>query len=196
MSHRQSCSIKDLKCENVTVFADRAEIKRLAKFKLIQGENELVIDGVAFNSIDADSVRVEGHGDATVLDVVCQNKRVEAKQVVSSDQVNQLKKEISELEAKQETVQLKLERIVKQIAVLNEFANKMSTSTSKSEKSDSSKVDYEGFLNFLDMYSTKLETLDKEKYSIQMDLKEINEKLDVARSNLYEINAPQTDQSM
>ena len=59
-SNRQTSSMKDLKCENVTVFADRAEVKRLALFKLTSGENELVIDGIASNSIDSDSVRVEG----------------------------------------------------------------------------------------------------------------------------------------
>ena len=68
-------SIKDLPCEKVVVYQDRAEIKRLIRTKLKKGENELVINNVS-NNIDQDSVRVEGQGNATVLDVVCQNKRV------------------------------------------------------------------------------------------------------------------------
>jgi hypothetical protein len=52
----QSFQIKSLQCENVVVFTDRAEVKRLLKVKLEKGENELVISNVS-NLIDQDSVR-------------------------------------------------------------------------------------------------------------------------------------------
>ena len=193
---KQSCSIKALKCESVTVFADRAEIKRQATFKLTSGENELVIEGVAVNSIDTDSVRVEGQGDATVLDVICQSKRVEAKEVVSSDREKELKNEIIELNGKREILQLKLERLNKQTNVLNEYANKLATHNQPSDKNESSKIDYGVFLSFLDDYSAKLELLDKEIYTVQLELKELDEKLSVANGNLNNLRVPQTDQSM
>ena len=44
-------SIKDLPCEKVVVYQDRAEIKRLIRTKLKKGENELVINNVS-NNID------------------------------------------------------------------------------------------------------------------------------------------------
>ena len=193
---RQTSSMKDLKCENVTVFADRAEVKRLALFKLTSGENELVIDGIASNSIDSDSVRVEGKGDATVLDVICHQKRVESKEAVTSDQVKDLKKEIEDLNSKRDITQLKFERTLKQIETLNAFASKLSKASTNEDKKETSPIDYTTFLSFLDIYSTKLETLDKEKYQVQKELNEINEKLTVANSNLYKHQVPQTNEQM
>jgi chromosome segregation ATPase len=193
---KQTTSIKDLKCENVTVFADRAEIKRVANFKLSSGENELVIDGISTNSIDADSVRVEGRGEATVLDVICQNRRVESKVAIASEQVKDLKKEIDELNTKREVTQLKLDRILKALSTLNSYADKLSRTNPNEEKSDSSKIDVNSFMSFLEVYSNKLETLDKEKYQIQNELKEIKEKLDVANSNLNRQQIPETHEQM
>ena len=36
-------SVKDLPCESVVVYQDRAEVKRLIKTKLSKGENELIL---------------------------------------------------------------------------------------------------------------------------------------------------------
>jgi len=193
---RKTAAIKDLKCESVTVFSDRAEIKRLAIFKLSPGENELVIDGIATNSIDADSVRVEGKGEATVLDVICQRKRVESKEVVTNDQVKDLKKEIEDLNSKREITQLKLDRIIKKLETLNAYADRLSKANKTDEKVDSSNVDVTTFMSFLDVYSSKLEELDKEQYQVKNELKEINEKLDVANSNLNRRQVPQVHEQM
>ena len=115
VAKNQKFSMKDLSCDKVVVYQDRAEVKRLIKTKLLKGENELVINNVSTN-IDQDSVRVEGLGDATVLDVVCQNKRViETEDKNTNEKVKDLKNEIKELETNQEITQLKLERIIKQI---------------------------------------------------------------------------------
>lgn len=56
MAKRQEFQLKNLPCEKVTVFTDRAEVKRLLKVKLVQGENELVLAN-ASSCIDQDSVR-------------------------------------------------------------------------------------------------------------------------------------------
>lgn len=193
---KQTTPIKDLICENVTVFADRAEIKRVANFKLSSGENELVIDGISTSSIDADSVRVEGRGEATVLDVICQRKRVESKAATTSEQVKDLKKEIDELNTKREVTQLKLDRTLKALSTLNSYADKLSRTNPNEDKGDSPKIDVNSFMSFLEVYSGKLETLDKEKYQIQNELKEIKEKLDVANSNLNRQQIPETHEQM
>ena len=194
---KQSFSVKDLKCEQVTIFTDRAEVKRLLKCKLNKGENELVLTNIS-NSIDIDSVRVEGKGNATVLDVVCQSKQVEAKEANTHDKAKKLMDEIKELESNEKIVRLKLDRLVKQINIINDFATTLSKpSTSKSgdeikgQHLSSSKDNVDNFLNFLDTYSSKLEQLDKNKYSVEEELKEINEKLNVARNNLNQISMPQ-----
>lgn len=102
MAKQQTFSMKDLPCEKVVVFKDRAEVKRLVVTRLNKGENELVISGVT-NSIDRDSVRVEGHGKATVLDVVCQSKRVDSDKATdnTTERIKELKNELDRLESQQ-----------------------------------------------------------------------------------------------
>ena len=192
----QKFSMKDLPCEKVVVYQDRAEVKRLIKTKLIKGENELVINNVSTN-IDQDSVRVEGLGDATVLDVVCQNKRViETEDRNTNEKVKDLKNEIKELETNQEITQLKLERIIKQISVLNDFASNLSKpSTSSNGKNNDnvlgSKDNVDNFMSFLDTYSNRLEKLDEMKFQVQNELNKIKDKLNVARDNLNRLNVSQ-----
>ncbi len=154
MSVSLKYSIKDLPCEKVVVYQDRAEVKRLIKTKLKKGENELVINNVSYN-IDQDSVRVEGRGDATVLDVVCQNKRVvETNDSITNEKVKEIKNEINELETAEETTKLKLERIIKQTSVLNDFAASLSKPTNNTNQNNSaveslsnSKTNVENFMN-------------------------------------------------
>ena len=106
-------------------------MKRSIKCTLEKGENEVVLSAVS-NFVDRDSIRVEGHGAATVLDVVCQTRHVEGDVVENkSERELQLKAEIKELEAKRDTSAYKIERVGKQIAVLNEFATNLAKPKSK-----------------------------------------------------------------
>ena len=130
---QQKFNIKEQKCLQVVVFTDRAEVKRSIKCTLEKGENEVVLSAVS-NFVDRDSIRVEGHGAATVLDVVCQTRHVEGDVVENkSERELQLKAEIKELEAKRDTCQYKMDRVVKQVSVLNEFANTLSKPTTASK---------------------------------------------------------------
>ena len=196
VAKNQKFSMKDLSCDKVVVYQDRAEVKRLIKTKLVKGENELVINNVSTN-IDQDSVRVEGLGDATVLDVVCQNKRViETEDRNTNEKVKDLKNEIKELETNQEITQLKLERIIKQISVLNDFASNLSKPSTSSNGTNNdnvlgSKDNVDNFMSFLDTYSNRLEKLDEMKFQVQNELNKIKDKLNVARDNLNRLNVSQ-----
>lgn len=101
-ANKQTFSMKELPFEKVVVFKDRAEVKRLVKTRLNKGETEIVLTDVT-NSIDRDSVRVEGHGKATVLDVVCQSKRVDSDKAASNttERIKELKNELDQLESQQ-----------------------------------------------------------------------------------------------
>lgn len=102
MVDQQTFSMKELRCEKVVVFKDRAEVKRSVQTRLHKGENEIVIIGVS-NSIDRDSVRVEGQGKATVLDVMCLSKRVDSDTASknSTERIKELKDELDYLEFQQ-----------------------------------------------------------------------------------------------
>ena len=179
-------SVKDLPCESVVVYQDRAEVKRLIKTKLNKGENELVLNNIS-NNIEQDSVRVEGRGDATVIDVVCQNKSVVETDESASEKVKQLKIEIKELEKNEQTTKLKLDRILKQISVLNDFASCLSKPVNNTN-SNGVITASDNFMSFLDSYSGKLEQLDDSKFQIERDLNVIREQLNVARDNLNRLN--------
>ena len=105
----QKFQIKALPCEKVVVFVDKAEVKRSLKVKLESGENEIVISNVS-NLIDQDSIRVEGVGEATVLDVVCEKKHVEVNEADMSDKIKDLKEKINDLENKANLLNIKTQR--------------------------------------------------------------------------------------
>jgi prefoldin subunit 5 len=189
----ETFSMKELKCDKVVVYTDRAEVRRLLRTKLKKGENELVIDSIT-NLIDKDSVRVEGHGDATVLDVVCQNKKVERSKEETTDAIRILRAEIETFESDLEVKNQRLDRIRKQVDVLNTFASTLakpsvggssdSQTQSNGGKLASSKENVDNFMNFINVYSTRMENLDKEKIIVQREIKELEEKLKVAKENL------------
>ena len=186
---RKCFSMKDLPCDNVVVFSDRAEVRRLIQVKLDKGETEIVLSDVS-NNIDEDSVRVEGKGDATVLDVVCQSKRVQSDEVNSNDKVKEMQSEIKELELKIEKTKQKKERLSKQLNVLNDFACTLSKPANglpddkKNIVLNSSKENVENFLEFLNRYSDRMENLDESAISVNNELSKLEEQLHVKRDNL------------
>ena len=177
-------SMRDLPCVKVVIYPDRAEVKRLIKTKLNKGQTELVINNVS-NYYDKDSVRVEGIGDARVLDVYCQTKRITESDETSqaSEEVKRIKNEIKELEKNEEIISFKLERIMHVKNLLNDFASRLSkpsikihTSEAVNEEANlisSSKDNVENFMNFLDLYSSRSEQLDELKYQIRKDIAKI-----------------------
>ena len=192
VKNRQSFSIKDLPCENVVVYMDRAEVTRLVKVKLEKGENEIVLSDVS-NNIDEDSVRVEGKGEASVLDVVCNNKAVKENEASSNENVKQLQAEIKELEGKIEKVKQIKERLTRQVNVLNDFADTLSKpgNVSNGEKKvvlNSSKESVDSFFQFLNLFSDRMENYDDSFLNIQNELSSLEDQLNVAKHNLKKIS--------
>jgi chromosome segregation ATPase len=193
----QTFSMKDLPCEKVVVFKDRAEITRVIKTKLNKGENELIINSIT-NSIDQESVRIEGIGSATsVLDVICQNKRVVELASNSNDEkIQNLKTELDTLKSKQETNQYKLDKLNRQIDVLNEFANTLSKSSISSNHELNKRESVEAFMGFIDSYSVKFEILSDQKHKLENDIKNLEEKIEVTRDNLNQLSSNSYGESM
>ena len=184
---KKKFSIKDLDCESVVVFQDRAEVKRTLKTSISKGETEIVLTNIT-SSIDKDSVRVEGHGNACVLDVVCESKSVQIDNNQTNERLQKAKLEIKSLEKKVEVTKLRLERSVKKTQIINDFATTLSKPGNLKDKNDhtelaSSTQNVENFLSFIDLYSLKLEGLDDEKLSVQNELNDLNEQLRIASEN-------------
>jgi hypothetical protein len=198
-TNKQTFSMKELKCEKVVVFTDRAEVRRLVRTKLNKGENELLLSGVS-SQIDRDSVRVEGHGQATVVDVVCQSRHVvESNKIDNSDsKVKELKNEIKELEAQIEKNTHKLSRNGRQSGILNDFANTLARPTNPGGvvggggapinlATLNSSENVNNFMSFISTFAAKSESLDNEKTELTKEAKELNDKLNVARENLNKL---------
>ncbi len=179
---RQVFSMKQLKCESVVVYTDRAEVKRLVCTKLKKGENEIVIQGVS-ESIDADSVRVEGIGHAMVLDVVCEEKRIEINKTEDNSQ-----RDINELETRLEELGQKMSRIDKQSSVLSDFAE----TTARPDRAAGSGFDLEkmcspasvqNFVSFLEVYNQNMEKLHSERHTVKKEITQLEEKIKVLKEN-------------
>lgn len=203
-SKQQTFSMKDLPCEKVVVFKDRAEVRRSLRTRLNKGENEIIING-ASQVIDRDSVRVEGHGHATVLDVVCQSKRVDSSTAAdaTTTQIKELKGELDQLESQQETNRYKLDKVVRQITVLNEFANTLAKPVPSGNNNSNvspalvnSKESVDNFMNFIDSYSDKFESLNEGKHKLEKDIRVLDEQIQAKRENLNRLSFPIYAESM
>jgi hypothetical protein len=186
---RLSFFMKDLKCESVVVYSDRAEVTRLLTTKLKKGENELIIKPIA-DSVDQDSFRIEGHGDAIVLDVVCKSKRVVEElssnfKDNSNQKLKDLKLVLVDLESKLDFNRQKYQRIEKQFNLLNSFAS----SLSKSDQKDKNQVLVNDLMSFIDIYGQSLDKLDVEKLHAQKEAKELENEIKIKREILEKLSA-------
>ena len=105
------------------------------------------------------------------------------------------------MEAKRDTTNYKLERVNKQINVLNEFANSLSKEPSvRTDRKDTPALStgerVDGFLTFLDTYSNRLETLDLEKYKLEKELRKLDEQIQVIRDNLNQLSFSSYNQTV
>ena len=190
--------MKDQKCEQVVVFRDRAEVKRSLKAKLVKGENEIIINNVS-SFIEQDSVRVEGSGDTSVVDVVCQSKQVERIDLNNNEKAKKLADEIESLNVEGLKLADKAKRFSKQQDTLNQFALSLATPNSGKESNNAShlnsKENVDCFFGFLDSYTNRLEFLDIEISKINREIKVNSEKLQVARDNYYKLNVRDYNES-
>ncbi|KAJ3888421.1 hypothetical protein GG344DRAFT_53665, partial [Lentinula edodes] len=81
-------SLKDSKLHHVNLYTGRAEICRQFKFNVQTGQNQLYITGLP-NVIEQESLRVQGHGDATIHDVSLSTMPAQA-QITTSTTLQEL----------------------------------------------------------------------------------------------------------
>jgi cell division protein FtsB len=83
-----------------------------------------------------------------------------------------------------------LDKLNRQIAVLNEFANTLSKPAPAGNNQNSSgplinsKESVDNFLNFIDSYSEKFDALSEKKHALEKEIKKLDEQIRVTRENL------------
>lgn len=98
------------KISEVTVYQNGASIKRTSHVMLEPGRNEIALEGVS-NHLDANSLRIEGSGDATILSVNYENNYLNE---------HSASPEEKKLQTELDTLQLRMEHIQNEHAALDE----------------------------------------------------------------------------
>ena len=143
------------------------------------------------NLIDQESIRIEGVGEATVLDVVCEKKHVEVNEADTSDKIKELKEKIIDLEHKANLMNIKNQRIDSQLKILHEFANTLAKPTlnnNSHNKDNASPENTNNFLQFIDTYGKRVEEFDNEKYLLNQEKIKNQEQLETAKNSLKTLN--------
>jgi flagellar biosynthesis chaperone FliJ len=122
-----------------------------------------------------------------VLDVSFQERHVSSENSINNEKAKLISQEIKELEIKLEKLNMKRERIQKQMNLVNEYANKLSRPLAKPDDKEKASTDIETFMNFLGTYEIRTEQLDNELFTTKKDIEGATEALNAARNNLGSI---------
>ncbi|KAG6807698.1 hypothetical protein H0H92_006658 [Tricholoma furcatifolium] len=161
----QLVSVDNSRITNVSLYAGRAEITRLYKFEVKTGENQVIITGLP-NTLDSDSIRVDGRGSATIHDVTVSENSKPATPSTSdlleklSDESNLVYKTLDRAKAAKKSLEAYLDTLHVQHA-------------------DVATVD-----TVLEHYESRGEALDKKILALQNKLTELLKQIDNERAKL------------
>uniref|UniRef100_A0A0X3PE15 Protein F37C4.5 n=1 Tax=Schistocephalus solidus TaxID=70667 RepID=A0A0X3PE15_SCHSO len=120
---RQTLALPDLQLNHVTVFTDRAELCRSITPVFKAGEIvEMLFENIS-SALDKDSIRVELRGAATILDVMLNTRPLAELEETWSQSVADLQTELRHCQRQTASLTGKLQRLEKQRAVLDTFAD-------------------------------------------------------------------------
>jgi uncharacterized protein (TIGR02231 family) len=87
----------DAKIDKVTVFLQQAQIENSVNTVIPAGSSKLIVEGIA-NSIDINSIQVEGNGDFTLLSVKYSPNHLNSKLYAYQDSIQKVQADIENLE--------------------------------------------------------------------------------------------------
>ncbi|KAJ7914284.1 hypothetical protein B0H13DRAFT_2003163, partial [Mycena leptocephala] len=158
-------SVSDSKIIGVSLYSSRAEITRLYKFSVKTGQNQVNISGLP-NVLEAESLRVEGRGAATIHDVTVSTAKGEHIPTSSPD--------LTALFNKREKTANALARCQKSIASLEQYLSSLTV-----EHLDVSKLE-----SVMDNYDSTGEKLDAKKSDLTEQLRKIDADISFERARI------------
>uniref|UniRef100_A0A1I7YDL3 DUF4139 domain-containing protein n=1 Tax=Steinernema glaseri TaxID=37863 RepID=A0A1I7YDL3_9BILA len=164
---------RDLPIQAVTIFNDRAQIKRELKTNLPEGRHQLLIENIS-SSLVRDSIRVDGTGDAQIHEVKFKLEHASAEDI-DSPAIEKLVSEKKELEEEKARLADKKNLFQCQLASLNAMSNKFDSSDNKFVFNESTEESIEKFFAF---YDKKVIGLKKEMRAIDEPIKDFDGKID------------------
>ncbi|MGB1242543.1 MAG: mucoidy inhibitor MuiA family protein, partial [Chitinophagales bacterium] len=166
------------KITNVAVFADRAQISRMAKVTLEAGHQTIVFGALPQN-IEENSLQVTGAGNALLKDVKLKTKHFTISQ---NEGIEELESEQLRLENEQKVLRKKIERLESASDLVENIAAKITTKSKK--MSDEIILQPDKWLKMIEFHQTQLAKIDeetlsvqKEQYELQLQLKRINREI-------------------
>ncbi|KAJ7456145.1 hypothetical protein FB451DRAFT_1143590 [Mycena latifolia] len=158
-------STADSKITGVSLYPTRAEVTRLYKFAVKTGQNQVNISGLP-NLLEAESLRVEGRGAATIHDVTVSKAPEEHAPTSSS--------ELAALFSKREKIANALARCDKSIASLEGYLKSLTV-----EHLEVSKLD-----NVMETYDSTGGKLDAKKSDLKEQLRLIDANIALERARI------------
>ncbi|KAF7365674.1 hypothetical protein MVEN_00441100 [Mycena venus] len=158
-------SVTDSKIIGVSLYSSRAEITRLYKFSVKTGQNQVNISGLP-NVLEAESLRVEGRGAATIHDVTVSTSK--------GEHVPTSSPELAALLSKREKTSNALARCEKSIASLEQYLSSLSV-----EHLDVSKLE-----SVMQNYDSTGEKLDAKKSELTEQLRLIDADIVLERARI------------
>ncbi|CAH1799374.1 unnamed protein product [Owenia fusiformis] len=186
--------------DHVVVYLDRAEVCRSLKAKLNRGENEITI-GQLSSSIDKDSIRVEGRGAATILEVTYQTKYIRPEENAANQQTKLIEADLKALEKEKSVLLAWQKRVQKQRSVLDGFADNLTKVQEIKDKDgkvtpmcgamDATVLD--GMTGFFTMYDSQATKLDSTLHEIDQKLEDVTQGIKQKQDTLANMDAEKDD---
>lgn len=161
-------SIKDSKLVKVSVYSSRAEVTRHCKFTVNTGQNLVQINGLP-NVLEAQSLRVEGRGDATIHDVVLSSMPPPPIATTSAKLVD--------LQGKRDQLQKALGRVRKALESIENYLATMNMQY----------IDPSNLTAVVDHYDSAAEKLDDRVLTLEKELKDTE---DAIRAEQLVLSSP------
>lgn len=146
--------ILNSKIVNVTVFADRAQIQKIAEVEIEKGDHVLRFENLPKN-VESKSVQVNGKGNALLKNIKFKKEYFAE---TSNDKLQKLKKEEDVINYKIDELNNVIENAEKELEFIENIAQKTVQSGEKSKP----ELDPESWMKMVGFYRTKLDELNKE----------------------------------
>ncbi|CAD5117308.1 DgyrCDS6095 [Dimorphilus gyrociliatus] len=165
-----------LETVKVVVFLDRAEVTRQLSTKIGKGENEIVIKELS-EYLDSESLRVEGKGHGSIVDVIvktdrtCLEKVEEEKRNEADIKKAELENELKELTQKIAYLEKSAQTLQSQKNVLENFGKNIP------EKDKNFNEEFvTSFVSFVNSYGTSMEKISTGILDTNREIEECREK--------------------
>ncbi len=164
----------------VTVFADRAEVHRVARHAIDAGENVLTFSDLP-NEIDPNSIQVNGGGAAVLQDIRFERRHATE---AANEKVRKLDKELERLTDSGQVLDGTIRRARSEITFVQNIADGLTRNSSKETPIE---LDPAKWAQMVTFYRDKLDTLDRQVRAAEVNKRELQAEIDRIRRERDEI---------